>query len=426
MAAPVSVVWWNPKKIFVAALLGSALLFILSIFSLLMISDKQNSQLIDYELSLLLKSHQQPLLNRQFREVSEAVGTADHPWSIDIQDTTRGGNKFSFASQGMGSPNICVAKQYFSYSVQLCRTRVFPWESVVLLSALYAAILVLMFMALSRSSARLLNSFREFFIASNLLHPEPLTFSKAWSFANNMAERFRFLQEQAREFGRAQAAEQIATQLAHDIRSPLSALNLLSSTLSDISEDKRSMLMQVSKRINDIANSLLQDRANTASKPNGLGSAYEQVELRSIVSAIVKEKNIELVEKSSIQIQFQNDKSDRYARVDATEFGRVLSNLLNNSLEAIAPNSGKVTVDLETQGSAHRITITDDGKGMSSEALNSFGKFSISVGKSKGLSGYGLGALHARKFVEGAGGELHVRSEVNRGTVITLILPSSN
>jgi hypothetical protein len=65
-----------------------------------------------------------------------------------------------------------------------------------------------------------------------------------------MAERFNFFQHQSIEFGRAQARVQMAEQLAHDIRSPLSALNIISATIKELPQEKREFIQSVSERIN--------------------------------------------------------------------------------------------------------------------------------------------------------------------------------
>jgi signal transduction histidine kinase len=50
---------------------------------------------------------------------------------------------------------------------------------------------------------------------------------------------------------------EVASQVAHDIRSPLSALNMVSSELGEVPEEKRLLIRNSIQRINDIANDLL-------------------------------------------------------------------------------------------------------------------------------------------------------------------------
>ena len=75
---------------------------------------------------------------------------------------------------------------------------------------------------------------------------------------NQMAHSLvRFRREQV-ELEKASALGEMARQVAHDIRSPLSALNTVVGSLESLPEERRQLIRGAAQRINDIANSLLQ------------------------------------------------------------------------------------------------------------------------------------------------------------------------
>ena len=163
------------------------------------------------------------------------------------------------------------------------------------------------------------------------------------------------------------AITEIATQVSHDIRSPLSALNMVVGLLHDLSEEKRLILRSATQRINDIANQLLQKGA-------GNQSSSEPVMLVSLVDSIVSEKRAQFSDK--IYVDIQADLGNGYglfANVAAPEISRAISNLINNAVEAIS-GPGNVTVGLNTNDNKAKISITDNGRGISNEELNQLGE----------------------------------------------------
>ena len=110
------------------------------------------------------------------------------------------------------------------------------------------------------------------------------------------------------------------------------------------------------------------------------------------------------------------------SHVNSSILLRVLSNLINNSVESII-ETGVITVGTRTYESVNIISVIDNGSGMSEEMLKVLGNKGFSSGKEKGN---GLGFYHAKKSIEEAGGSLEVRSRVGVGTMVEIKLPRAN
>lgn len=212
-----------------------------------------------------------------------------------------------------------------------------------------------------------------------------------------------------------------ALQVAHDIGSPLAALeSIVQSTSIALPEKSRIAIRNAASRIRDITNTLL-----TTAK-QGLDSKNDELLtqhlLYSLINMIVTEKRLEFREKTNIEILFEVAESSYglFSILRITDFNRVLSNLINNSVDALS--SGQIVVTLASIDNDVVITVKDNGAGIPKEILSKIGKFGVSYGKTGGL---GLGLYHAKNTIESWGGKFEIESELGAGTTNKIYLPRS-
>lgn len=108
-----------------------------------------------------------------------------------------------------------------------------------------------------------------------------------------------------------------------------------------------------------------------------------------------------------------------------SDLNRVLSNLINNSVEAIGDSPGNVEVSLTSDDHNAIINISDNGPGIPPHILAKLGVESISYGKENTDSGSGIGVLHAKKTIENMNGKFSILSSIGKGTTVTITLPLS-
>ena len=221
---------------------------------------------------------------------------------------------------------------------------------------------------------------------------------------------------------------EVARQVAHDIRSPLAALNMVvKQNLQGIPEENRIIIRQQIDRIQDIANNLLVKNKNTS--PGKIDPTITKAELlSSAIEEIVTEKRLNYRSYLGLIIEsdiYDNESYGLFARINLAEFKRVISNLINNAVEAISDYKGKVVIRLESKDDhLTKVIIDDNGHGIPPEIVEKLCRPGISFGKEKNKeSGNGLGLYHARTCVESWGGVLNIKSEVNKGTKISLSIP---
>ena len=186
------------------------------------------------------------------------------------------------------------------------------------------------------------------------------------------------------------------------------------------------MLRGAVARIHDIANELLlHNRSNTnlQNSKKLFESDVIPTLLSSLLEGLITEKRMLYRSTLGIEIEYSVDSNCHsvFAAVQASEFKRVLSNLIDNSVEAISFTSLlKVEVRLELGPRGVCIFVRDNGRGILPEILGKLTQRGETYGK---VGGSGLGLFHARKTIEAWGGNFIITSSVGQGTVIHIALP---
>ncbi len=225
--------------------------------------------------------------------------------------------------------------------------------------------------------------------------------------------------EKVNEIEKEAAIGKLVTQVVHDIRSPLSALEMAIHSASSLPEEIRILIRKAVWRIHDIANGLLQINKQQVDQNTIVTSQL----ITTLISMIVREKQTQFSSVSFLEIESHLNISSYglFAKIQASEFSRLLSNLINNAIEAL-DKIGKVIVSLENSGENIKITIIDNGKGIPTEILKKLGQRGLSYNKQNGS---GLGLHHAKMCLESWGGNLSLYSTLNIGTTVTLTLPKA-
>lgn len=224
----------------------------------------------------------------------------------------------------------------------------------------------------------------------------------------------------------------LAAQVAHDIRSPLSALLALSNSADRLPENDRILFRKAIARIQDIANNLVEHRRSLLAEEEGEASPPKAEtelpamkasvqHLGTMVRSMISEKKAQFADRHGVAIELADPEAayETFASVDPREFKRVVSNLINNAVEAIE-DTGKVSVSLTSAPQQVTLMVKDNGKGIPGDILPKLTRKKLTFGKE---GGSGLGLCHAGKVVRALGGDIAIRSEQHRGTEVTITLP---
>jgi PAS domain S-box-containing protein len=214
----------------------------------------------------------------------------------------------------------------------------------------------------------------------------------------------------------------IANQVVHDIRSPLSSLKSILKACTELPEKKRIDLRMASIRIEDIANHLLNQYTSKKTETCDQTEEPQPVLLSATLLELVSEKKFEY-ENRAIQFEsFFNEASQFvFIQVQLSSLKRMMSNLINNAVDAFDGREGIVTLKLEANHEWVRVIVQDNGKGMSPELINKINQnISVTEGKE---GGHGIGLTQVRDTLEHNYGSMTIDSTLGAGTQIILEFP---
>lgn len=196
----------------------------------------------------------------------------------------------------------------------------------------------------------------------------------------------------------------IAKQVAHDIQSPLEILRSLQSDLKQQkSSNEEGVLSEAIERILAISKDLL----------NKKNSEVEVFNPSAEINEVIAEK---LKVCSELNIIFQDElKYLEKIRFNKVSLKRILSNVLNNSIEAFAEN---ILIKSASQDGHIVLTIEDDGHGVDTTKLDSL----FTDGFTTKENGNGIGLALARILLEEFDGEITANTGEKFQIVIKLPL----
>ncbi len=224
-----------------------------------------------------------------------------------------------------------------------------------------------------------------------------------------------------------ETADLVSSQAGHDIRSPLAVIETALQGIGAIPDENRTLIRSAVLTIKGIADHLLQktprEAWSTEDGQTGVHSSEARIQCHvpGLVGLVLAEKRMEFRSRSGIEIRMVTDSESyrAFAFIPPVEMKRMISNLVNNAVEAI-PDSGSVEVAVKLNGERLEITVSDNGVGIPEEIRNELGKIGASYGKTTG-SGFGL--FHAINSVRAWQGEVQIESKIGAGTSVRITLP---
>lgn len=217
---------------------------------------------------------------------------------------------------------------------------------------------------------------------------------------------------------REQAWRDMAKQVAHEIKNPLTPMRL---TVQSFQRKFDPNDPNVKQKLNDYSETLIQQidtMSSVASAFSNFASMpAQQNETLNVVSIV--ELTLDIFNEDFIQ--FKSEENEIITVMDRTQLIRIITNLVKNGIQAIPEDQEEKTiiVKVKKKRSFVQISVEDNGIGISNENIHHIFEPKFTT-KNSGM-GLGLGII--KNIIENYNGTIYFKSEPNVGTKFTVELP---
>ncbi len=220
---------------------------------------------------------------------------------------------------------------------------------------------------------------------------------------------------------RESAWREMAKQIAHEIKNPLTPMKLNVQLLEKLWIEKDE---NFEERLHKITQSLIEQINSLTLIANEFSGFAKMPGADNEVLNIIKKlkDSITLFENStSIKFNYDfNDAEEINIFADREQILRVFNNLIKNSIQALADvKNPEVSINVSTTQDEVRVEFRDNGKGISVEMKDKLFQPSFTTK----TSGMGLGLAIVKNTIESIGGKIWFETELNKGTSFFIELP---
>ena len=213
---------------------------------------------------------------------------------------------------------------------------------------------------------------------------------------------------------------EMARQVAHEIKNPLTPIQLAAEHLQRVHDDRGRPLGQaldqcVSTILRQVRllRQIASEFSTFAGQPVPRGA---MVPVKELLTAVVSPYQLGLGDRIAVDIDVAQ--SVPAVWVDRTLIARAFTNLVENAVQAM-PEGGRLTVQATAAAGHVAITISDTGVGMEADAVER----AFEPYFSTKTAGSGLGLANAKRNIELNGGTITLMSQPRAGTVVSVTLP---
>ncbi len=222
------------------------------------------------------------------------------------------------------------------------------------------------------------------------------------------------------------AKSQFLANMSHELRTPLNAIIGYAELLIDEVEDDDNeayrpdleKILSAGRHLLGLINDIL----DLSKIEVGKTELFPEEVVLSELLDDVRSTILPAVQKNGNTLVVTNDCEGVTLHTDLTKFRQCLFNLLSNAAKFTEKGAIEVHVDRPESSNKLRVTVTDEGIGMTAEQLEKvFDPFTqADSSTSRKFGGTGLGLTISREFCRLMGGDLTVQSEPGVGTVFTM------
>ena len=234
---------------------------------------------------------------------------------------------------------------------------------------------------------------------------------------NKMTEKLNQSVEELSKSNKEQAWREMAKQVAHEIKNPLTPMRL---TVQSFQKNFDVNDLYIDKKLDEFIKTLIQQIdtmssiasafSNFAEMPAQEGGKINIIEITRLALKIFKKKHI----------TFNSEHKDLQVSIDRTQMIRIITNLIKNAIEACDKVLDPlIEVIIEFKNKNVLVYIKDNGVGIADDVQDKIfePKFTTKT------SGMGLGLGMVKNLVNSYGGKISFKSKIGQGTIFKIMFP---
>lgn len=219
---------------------------------------------------------------------------------------------------------------------------------------------------------------------------------------------------------RDSAWKEMAKQVAHEIKNPLTPMKL---SIQYLQQYIKSGAQDVSAMVGRVSETLLEQidgLTKIATEFSNFGTMPKAENEKILINDLISLVHDLFRKRDDIDIYLVVPIDEFYVYCDKNQIIRVLNNIINNAIQAIPEHRrGKIDIELKRKNMFAQICIKDNGIGISSEMKD---KVFLPNFTTKN-SGTGLGLAMCQQIIESQNGKIYFESNIQMGTQFFIEIP---
>jgi two-component system nitrogen regulation sensor histidine kinase NtrY len=236
---------------------------------------------------------------------------------------------------------------------------------------------------------------------------------------NNMLVQLQQSADMLAKSEREGAWKEMARQVAHEIKNPLTPMKLSIQHVQRLMENNTEGAAEQMKKITPVLLEQIDALSRIATEFSDFWKLppphLEDIELNSFIQSILPL----YANNQNISFEFISIKEPAFVKVDKDQLLRVLNNLISNAIQSLQENpSGKIVLSIVKEDKKNTISVCDNGTGIDNVVKEKIFQPNFST-KSYGT---GLGLSMCKQIIEQHGGTIWFESENGKGTTFYFTL----
>lgn len=209
---------------------------------------------------------------------------------------------------------------------------------------------------------------------------------------------------------REQAWQEMAKQVAHEIKNPLTPMRL---SVQVFQQRFDSNDPDINKKVINFSRIMIEQIDTMSKVANAFSDFATFPKLRIETSDIVEITKLSLEIFDRKIIRFQSSSEKILWKIDRTQWVRIITNLLKNAIQAIpSERTTDIQIYIKEEGLTLRVEVKDNGTGISKENENKVFEPNFTTK----TAGMGMGLAIVKNSVDSLGGIIYYKTEKDKGT----------